>query len=351
MTEPLLSDYAFELPPGSIAQEPLADRTAARLMCLGRLDGARQDLHVRDLPKLLRGDELLVFNDTRVVPARLKGVKESGGRIELLALEPTSERSFVALGKASKGFHPGQRITLDVPGAEGARMVLRIKDVVGDGRLEVSLPESVASVWELCNACGEVPLPPYVNRETRPDDEQNYQTVYANKPGAVAAPTAGLHFTTALLDAIHERGCETAFVTLHVGPGTFAPVRVERPSEHVMHSERYEVSETTADAIGRARREGRPVLAVGTTVVRTLEAVASKHGEVRPDEGQTSIFIREGYPFKVVDQLMTNFHLPQSTLLMLVSAFAGRASVLSTYRYAVASGYRFFSYGDGMLIR
>lgn len=344
-SEPQLSDYTFELPPELIAQRPPDDRAGSRLLILERAERSRRDAHILDLPDLVRGDELLVFNNTRVVPARLLGHKESGGKVELLALEPTPN-GFLAMGRASKGFTAGTPIHLERGG-----LLLYIEKADPGGRLEVRLPDGVPDVWTLCELAGEVPLPPYVERAPTDDDKARYQTVFADKPGAVAAPTAGLHFTPGLLSRLASRGCETAMVTLHVGPGTFAPVRVERLSDHVMHSERYEVPDATALAIARARRDGRPVLAIGTTVVRTLEAVAALHGEVVPSSGETAIFIREGHGFRVVDQLMTNFHLPASTLLMLVSAFAGRRFVLDAYAHAVAERYRFFSYGDGMLIR
>lgn len=344
-TEPSLSDYTFDLPPELIAQEPAPRREDARLMLLDRRRGQHLDSSVASLPDLLRGDELIVLNDTRVVPARLIGFKPTGGRIELLALEP-APRGFLAIGRASKGFHTGQPIALERTG-----LILYIDAVLPDGRLLVGMPEDIPDVWTLCELAGEVPLPPYVERAPTDQDRQRYQTVYADKPGAVAAPTAGLHFTPGLLERVAARGCQTAFVTLHVGPGTFAPVRTERLSDHKMHSERYEVSEATAVAIAHARAERRPILAVGTTVVRTLEAVAQEHGAVVPASGQTSIFIREGHAFRAVDQLMTNFHLPASTLLVLVSAFAGRKHILDAYAHAVAQRYRFFSYGDGMLIR
>ncbi len=348
--EPVLSDYVFELPPELIAQAPLPDRRDARLMLVGRNRHPREapeDRRIADLPTLLRGDELLVFNDTRVVPARLRGHKPTGGRVELLALEADpSGRTFVAMGRSSKGFAVGTPIQLGDAGP-----LLYIDDVLPDGHLRVRLPDDVPDLWALCDLHGEVPLPPYVERAPNADDRERYQTVFADKPGAVAAPTAGLHFTPDLLAAITRLGCETAFVTLHVGPGTFAPVRVERLSDHVMHSERYEVSDVAAERVSTARAQGRPVLAVGTTVVRTLESVAATLGEVAPHRGSTSIFIREGHRFRVVDQLMTNFHLPASTLLVLVSAFAGRETMLDAYAHAVAQRYRFFSYGDGMLIR
>lgn len=353
--DPQLSDYTFDLPAALIAQAPLAERTGARLMLLEVSERRRTDRRVYELPDLLRGDELLVFNDTRVVPARLRGHKPTGGRVELLAIEPhpAHPRTFIAIGRSSKGLPEGTPVHLGDDGA-GSGPILYIGAPLPDGRLTVTLPDDVADLWALCEAWGEVPLPPYVERAPTAEDRQRYQTVYADKPGAVAAPTAGLHFTPELLSALAKKGCETTFVTLHVGPGTFAPVRTERLEDHVMHAERYEVPPAAAERIATARREGRPILAVGTTVVRTLEAAAASlggEGEIAPCAGETSIFIREGYRFRVVDQLMTNFHLPASTLLVLVSAFAGRELILESYAHAVAQGYRFFSYGDGMLIR
>ncbi len=350
--EPVLTDYLFELPPTSIAREPPPERTDARLLELDRRRGEHRDASIRDLPELVRGDELLVFNDTRVVPARLRGHKDSGGKVELLALEALDQRRFLAMGRASKGFTAGRPILVG-PAADPGRAPspLYIEDVRADGRLVLRLPDEVGDLWELCEIAGEVPLPPYLERAPGPGDSERYQTVFARERGAVAAPTAGLHFTHELLAALARRGCETAFVTLHVGPGTFTPVKVERIADHPMHAERYRVPEETAVAIARARHQRRPVLAVGTTVVRTLEAVAARSGEVVPGAGETDIFIREGHDFRAVDHLLTNFHLPGSTLLMLVAAFAGRAPVLAAYRHAVRSGYRFFSYGDGMLIR
>ena len=343
--EPMLSDYVFDLPPELVAQHPSAERAGSRLLVLDRGAAAHRDAWVRDLPDLVRGDELLVFNDTKVMPARLLGRKPSGGRVELLALEPTPG-GFLAMGRASKGFTPGTPIHLD-----RGDLILYIERATPGGRLHVRLPDGVPDVWTLCEAAGEVPLPPYVERSATDEDRKRYQTVFADKPGAVAAPTAGLHFTPDLLERLAARGCESTFVTLHVGPGTFAPVRTERLADHVMHTERYDVSDDAASRIARARSEGRPVLAIGTTVVRTLESVAARHGEVVPGSGDTAIFIHEGHAFRVVDQLMTNFHLPASTLLVLVSAFAGRRLTLDTYAHAVAQRYRFFSYGDGMLIR
>jgi len=302
-----------------------------------------------DLADRLRGDELLVFNDTRVVRARLRGHKDSGGRVELLALGPAPDgRSFTAMAKTSKPLRPGGSVLL------GADVALRVVAAHGAGRYTVALPDGTADLWSLLEAHGELPLPPYIERPQGPlpADAERYQTVFARHPGAVAAPTAGLHFSEALLERLAARGCETARVTLHVGPGTFLPVRAERVAEHTMHAERYVIDADAADAIARARAAGRPILAVGTTVVRALEASAERHhGEVVAEAAETAIFIRPGRPLRVVDQLVTNFHLPGSTLLMLVSAFVGRERVLAAYQEAVARGYRFYSYGDGMWIR
>ncbi len=348
MQTPCLDDYDFELPPERIAQTPPENRTAARLMSVARGRGLLGEATMAALPELLRGDELLVLNDTRVVEARLHGVKDTGGRVELLAIEATGPTSFRALGRASKGFSAGQPVLL----ADGTRLtVLRVLD---DGHLEVARPDDGLDLWGFLARCGELPLPPYIGRPGGPDatDAERYQTVYADKPGSVAAPTAGLHFTEALLSAIEGRGCTVTRVTLHVGPGTFAPVRTNDLSQHRMHAERYVVPPAAAADIADARARRRPLLAVGTTVVRTLEAVAARYDGVIPAcSGETDIFIREGHTFRAVDQLLTNFHLPRSTLLVLVSAFAGRDAVLAAYREAVARGFRFFSFGDAMLLR
>lgn len=352
MNAPRLSDYDFELPPELVAQTPAPGRAASRLMVVQRHHGREREGTFSDLPSILRGDELLVFNDTRVVPARVRGQKDSGGRFELLVLEATPGRSaFVAMGRASKGFAVGQRL---FPAATPGAAPLVVDEVLPEGRVVVALPASAPPLWEWLEQVGELPLPPYIERPEGPtrEDGERYQTVFAAHPGSVAAPTAGLHFDDDLLAAIARRGCETARVTLHVGPGTFAPVRTDDLSAHVMHRERYEVSEAASAAIATARRDGRPLLAVGTTVVRTLEAVAARHdGTIPPEQGATDIFIREGHAFRAVDQLITNFHLPRSTLLVLVSAFAGRHVMLGAYNDAVARRYRFFSYGDGMLLR
>jgi S-adenosylmethionine:tRNA ribosyltransferase-isomerase len=349
VADPTLDDYRFDLPPELIAQTPSPVRTEARLMAVARGSGPRSHHRVADLPSLVRGDELVVLNDTRVVPARLRGHKASGGRVELLAIGPAAGHGeFIAMGRSSKGFAPGTPVVLD-----GGGTVL-VTACLPDGLVRARLPDDAPDLWAFLEAAGEIPLPPYIERSAgpTPEDRERYQTVFARAHGAVAAPTAGLHFTPALLDAIRARGCEVATVTLHVGLGTFMPIRAASLADHVMHSERYVIPDATAAAISRARAAGRPVLAIGTTVVRALEAAAADPaGEVRAGEAETRIFIREPYPFRVVDQLMTNCHLPGSTLLLMVAAFAGRANVLDAYAAAVAARYRFFSYGDGMLIR
>jgi S-adenosylmethionine:tRNA ribosyltransferase-isomerase len=324
-----LADFGFELPPELIAQAPSARREIARLMLVDRHGSSPAlDSSVAALPELLRGDELLLINDARVVPARLVGAKPSGGRVEFLVLEPLEPGSPVvrAMGRSSKTLRAGTPVRLPL----------------GDGGL-----------WAFLDAHGEIPLPPYIARPDGPtaEDTERYQTVFAAQPGSVAAPTAGLHFTDELLAALRARGCAFAPVTLHVGPGTFLPVRTERLDDHRMHRERYAIPEATAAAIADARATGRPILAVGTTVVRAVESAADPSGAVRAGEASTDIFIRPGHTFRVVDQLMTNFHLPGSTLLMLVSAFAGMKPVRDAYELAVRRGYRFFSYGDGMLLR
>ncbi|MGM0578973.1 MAG: tRNA preQ1(34) S-adenosylmethionine ribosyltransferase-isomerase QueA [Myxococcota bacterium] len=344
-----VDDFDFELPAERIAQIPPTRREDARLMLVSRAQaGEPGDARIDDLPDLVRGDELIVLNDTRVVPARLVGQKPTGGRVELLVLEADRDypRRVIAMGRASKPLRSGTPVHL--PGYVEAT----VETVLGEGLYRVRLP-GADDLWGFLERHGEVPLPPYIQREDGPTDGdvERYQTVFADEPGSVAAPTAGLHFTDGILGALRARGCEVARLTLHVGPGTFLPVRTERLADHRMHSERFSVPEETASALERARTEGRPVLAVGTTVVRTLEAVAAREGRVVPCEDATDIFIRPGWRFRVVDQLMTNFHLPRSTLLMLVSAFCGRERILAAYREAVRRGYRFFSYGDGMLIR
>ena len=352
-----LSDYDYSLPDGLIARVPLERRDASRLLVLDRRTGARLHRRFADWPGLLRDGDLLVLNDARVIPARLLGRKRgSGGRVELLLVRPDAETAtdaalqgpagaltWVCLGQASKGLKVGAVVELD-GGAEAT-----IVGSMGEGELRVrfAAPESLGA---LVAKVGALPLPPYLEREPEEADRVRYQTVYARVAGSVAAPTAGLHLTEAMLADLERRGVQRAFITLDVGPGTFLPVRGEDESQHRMHPERYHVPPATTAALARARREGRRVVAVGTTVVRTLESTVQPDGTLRSGPGSTTLFIRPGHRFDAVDALLTNFHLPRSTLLMLVSAFAGRESVLAAYRDAVEQRYRFFSYGDAMFI-
>ncbi|MFL6196398.1 MAG: tRNA preQ1(34) S-adenosylmethionine ribosyltransferase-isomerase QueA [Thermoanaerobaculia bacterium] len=333
-------DFDYDLPEASIAQEP-APRGESRLLAVGR-SGPERHLRVRDLPRLLRPGDLLVLNDTRVIPARLFGRSAGGGRMEVLLVERLGELEWDALVKPGRRARPGARIEI----AEG--FAAEVIDKREDGRHRLRFPEPVEPYLE---RLGHIPLPPYIHRPDTPEDRERYQTVYARNPGAVAAPTAGLHFTGDLLREIEEAGVGIARVTLHVGSGTFRPVSAERIEEHRMDHERYEIDEEAAEAIRSAREGQRRVVAVGTTVVRTLEgAAAAGGGEIRPGAGSTDLFITPGFPFQVVDALMTNFHLPRSTLLMLVSAFAGRERILAAYEEAVREGYRFYSYGDAMFL-
>lgn len=334
----LTSDFDYELPPEAIAQEP-APRGESRLLVLDR-EGPERHARVRDLSRLLHPGDLLVLNDTRVIPARLYATRAGGGggRMEILLVERLAGREWDALVKPGRRAKPGTVFEFDA----GLTAEVIAKDPDGRHRLRFSEP-----VEGHLDRLGHVPLPPYIQRPDTDEDRERYQTVYAQNLGAVAAPTAGLHFSAELLREIEAAGIETARVTLHVGIGTFKPVSAERIEEHRMERERYEVSEEAADAIRRARR----VVAVGTTVVRTLESAAlAGGGEVRPGAGSTELFITPGFRFQVVDALLTNFHLPRSTLLMLVSAFAGRERILAAYEEAIRAGYRFYSYGDAMFV-
>lgn len=333
------SDYHFELPSELIAQEPAAERGGSRLLALDGATGAVRDLRFADLPDLLQSGDLLVRNDTRVLPARIHGRKASGGRVEILVERITGERRFVAHSRSSKGARPGQRVELPL----GA-----VATVVGvdDGLVEYELDRAVGPYFE---AHGEMPLPPYIRRAADAHDRERYQTVYAREAGAVAAPTAGLHFDAALFERLAARGVQVANVTLHVGAGTFQPVRADDIARHTMHAEWLRVPAETVAAIEATRARGGRVVAIGTTVVRSLET-AARGGRIVPFEGDTRIFIYPGFRFRVVDALVTNFHLPESTLLMLVSAFAGREHVLAAYAHAVRERYRFFSYGDATFV-
>lgn len=341
------SDFTYELPAELIAQAPLAERSASRLLVVPPAPGALLDRQVRELPRLLEPGDLLVFNDTRVIPARLFGHKQTGGRVEILVERLLGDgRARVQLG-VSKSPKAGALIELDaggtaeVAGRDGGFYLL---DFRVDGPLR-----------EYLERAGRLPLPPYIQREPGTDDAERYQTVFARVAGAVAAPTAGLHFDAPLLDELAARGVRTAHVTLHVGAGTFQPVRVEDLSGHVMHAERIEVGQAVVDEVARTRAAGGRVIAVGTTVVRALETAMqvgpdNPDGALRPFAGESRLFILPGYRIRSVDAMLTNFHLPESTLLMMVSAFAGRERIRQAYRHAVESRYRFFSYGDAMLL-
>ena len=332
-------DYQFELPEALIAQMPPEVRGASRLLLLDGASGACRDAAFADLPGLLRPGDLLVRNITRVLPARVRGTKDTGGRFELMLERVLGERRALVQLRASKPPLAGRRLNL--PGGAVATVV-----GVGDGFVEIELDRPVAAYLE---AHGEMPLPPYVRRCETSTDRERYQTVYASEPGAVAAPTAGLHFDAAIFAALASRGVAIADVTLHVGAGTFQPLRPEQLEGRQLHAERVEVPPATVAAVARARAAGGRVVAVGTTVVRALES-ASASGVLHEFSGETRLFIYPGFRFRIVDAMVTNFHLPGSSLLMLVSAFAGRDHVLAAYAHAVAGRYRFFSYGDAMFV-
>jgi S-adenosylmethionine:tRNA ribosyltransferase-isomerase len=332
------SDFDFALPPELIAQHPAPERSAARLLDGRQLPPTDRIFH--ELPTLLQPGDLLVFNDTQVVKARLFGRKPTGGRLELLVERVLADGTVAAHMRVSKKPAPGTRLQMD--GDFSAELLGRWPDGAGAlFRLRLS-----GDAWQLMAAHGHVPLPPYIEHPDSAEDEARYQTVFARHPGAVAAPTAALHFDAGVLAALQARGIERAAVTLHVGAGTFQPVKTEQLAEHVMHHERYRIPLATLDALAACRARGGRVVAVGTTTVRTLESWALS-GQA---EGDTGIFITPGFRFQVVDRLLTNFHLPRSTLMMLVSALAGHAHVMALYRHAVAQRYRFFSYGDAMLL-
>ena len=334
-----IEEFDYELPPALIAQFPPAERAAGRMLHLDGNTGLCADFAFADLPGFVREGDLFVFNDTRVIKARLMGVKQSGGKVEALVERVVTARRALVMLRASHAPAPGQTIIFG--NTESA--------VVVERRENFFLLEFSSAVLSVLDRVGEVPLPPYIERPAGADDLARYQTIYARNPGAVAAPTAGLHFDQAMLDSIAACGAGLAFVTLHIGAGTFQPVRVDEVDEHVMHSEHYSIPEATVHAVADARDRGGRITAVGTTSLRALEA-AARSGRLVSGEGETRLFITPGYRFALVDRLLTNFHLPRSTLLMLVSAFAGIEHVRDAYRHAVEQGYRFFSYGDAMLI-
>jgi S-adenosylmethionine:tRNA ribosyltransferase-isomerase len=336
-----LSDFDYELPPALIAQHPAAERGASRLLHLVGRSGALADRQFRDLPAFLKAGDVLVMNNTRVIKARLTGRKESGGQVEVLIERVLDHERAYAQVRASKTPRAGSRLLL----AEGA-----VAEVLGRAGEFFELRFlDCTDVFALLEQVGSVPLPPYITHAADTSDDARYQTVYAQTPGAVAAPTAGLHFDDAMLARLKADGVQLAWVTLHVGAGTFQPVRVENLDEHTMHAEWYALPQATVDAIAAARAAGGRVVAVGTTSLRALESAAAA-GELRAGSTETRLFILPGYQFRVVDRLLTNFHLPRSTLMMLVSAFAGIENIRRAYAHAVAQRYRFFSYGDAMLI-
>lgn len=333
----LLDDFDYPLPERLIAQEPPAERGSSRLLCVEPTGS--QHRHFTSFPDQLRPGDLLVLNDTRVIPARLRAEKDTGGRAEILMERIEEETVALCQVRVSKALKVGRTLTV-------ADAKLRVLERCGEFyRLAFSRP-----VLDLLEAAGEVPLPTYIGRAPDCQDKERYQTVYAANPGAVAAPTAGLHLTAAMLAGLPARGVEVVSVTLHVGAGTFKPVRTNDISAHRMHREHYRVSQNVADAVARCRERGGRVVAVGTTVVRTLESAAADAGTVTAGQGETELFITPGYGFRAVDALLTNFHLPRSTLLMLVCAFGGHAPVMAAYAAAVAAEYRFFSYGDAMFL-
>lgn len=365
-----ISDFDYELPPASIAQRPLPERDGSRMLVLDRRTGDWEDRVFRYFPELLRGDELVVLNNARVIPARLFGRREGihaeplgkhnparreflKTQIEVLLIRRMDPDCWEALVRPGRKIPTGERIVF----GEG-ELVAKVEGRAAFG-LRVLRFEPANGIEKAVQTLGHIPLPPYIKRRDEPADRERYQTVYAHEGTAVAAPTAGLHFTVEILKRMRARGAEIIEITLNVGLGTFEPVRTERIDEHKIHAESYEIGESAAAALNRARREGRPILAVGTTVVRALEDAAEKSEagtrgdqfEIEPGLRTADIFLYPGRPFRVVNQLLTNFHLPRSTLLAMVAAFAGREKVLAAYRHAVAAGYRFYSYGDCMMIR
>lgn len=334
-----VADFHFDLPEALIARHPLPERRSSRLLVLDGPSGELSHRQFADVLGFLQPGDLMVFNNTRVIPARLFGQKASGGKLEILVERVLDSHRVLAHVRSSKSPKPGSKILID--GGGEAEMLQR-----HDALFELGFSEDVLPLLE---RVGHMPLPPYIDRPDEDADRERYQTVYAERAGAVAAPTAGLHFDEALLDSIRAKGVETAFVTLHVGAGTFQPVRVERIEDHHMHNEWLEVSQDVVDAVAACKARGGRVVAVGTTSVRSLES-AARDGVLKPFSGDTDIFIFPGRPFHVVDALVTNFHLPESTLLMLVSAFAGYPETMAAYAAAVEQGYRFFSYGDAMFI-
>ncbi|HMG84883.1 MAG TPA: tRNA preQ1(34) S-adenosylmethionine ribosyltransferase-isomerase QueA [Terracidiphilus sp.] len=357
MTDLRVTDFDFELPEELIAQQPPTQRGQSRMLAMDRTTGELRDSHFSDFPSLLRAGDLLVLNDSRVIPARLyarrtlrREKEKPTGRIEVMLTEPTGDNRWRALVRPGRKITIGERLVFpDVNGQIALEAEVLERGEYGDRLIEFA---PVEDFFGILDRIGHIPLPPYIHREDESADRERYQTVFSRERGSVAAPTAGLHFTPLMLEQIAACGVEIARVTLHVGLGTFAPLRVQRVNEVRLHHERYSIPAETADAVNRAHCERRRIIAVGTTVVRTLEAAAKRTGSelLAAHSGETNIFIAPGFEFQLVGALLTNFHLPQSSLLMLVCAFAGRESVLAAYRHAVDNRYRFFSYGDCMFL-
>jgi S-adenosylmethionine:tRNA ribosyltransferase-isomerase len=335
-----LADFDYDLPSAQIAQHPLPDRSASRLLVLDRATGAIRHLHFRDLPELIPPGDLLVINTSRVIPARLHGKRATGNVAELLMVRELADGTWLAMGHPGGKLKPGRRVTF------GEDSAVEIVEILGGGLRRVRFSGSLDAHATLAKY-GEVPLPPYIKRAPTAADQERYQTVYATHDGSVAAPTAGLHFTTELLARLHEQRTLVTAIDLHVGPGTFKPVETEDLDNHTMHPEAYEIPEGAASSLNQNRGK---VWAVGTTVMRALEAAVDSSGQVRAGSGETNLFIRSPYDFKIVNRLITNFHLPRSTLLMLVCAFGGYERVMAAYQQALKEGYRFYSYGDAMVI-
>jgi len=340
-----LSDFNYALPPELIAQEALKERTSSRLLHLNSATTPAQifDRSFNDILDIIHKDDLLIFNNTKVIPARLRGHKKSGGKVEVMVERVLDNKRVIAHVRANKSPKPGNELLLE--DIIKAQVIAR-----HDSLFEIEIQEQ-KSVYELLEKHGHIPLPPYIEREDTEDDRERYQTIFAKQAGAVAAPTAGLHFSHELLKSLKQKGVETAQLTLHVGAGTFLPVRVDKLEDHIMHAEWVEIDQSVCDAVAACKARGRKVIAVGTTSVRSLESAAKKSGTLKPFSGDTQLFITPGFEFKVVDAIITNFHVPESTLLMLVSAFSGYENIMSAYQHAIAEKYRFFSYGDAMFLQ
>ena len=340
-----ISELDFDLPAELIASEPLEGRDQSRLLRIDRPSSEYKESSFTELPELLRQSDVLVLNNTKVFPARLLGTSETGASVEIFLVQELPDSNWRALARPARRLPPGRSITFG-PGLSGS-----IVDRNDDGQVIISF-ESDRPIQEAFERYGRTPLPPYIkrDRDALDRDRERYQTVYASKGGAIAAPTAGLHFTPQILDQVRQRGVEVVEVTLHVGYGTFEPVKVDDLTQHRVQPERYSLSEDTAESLNRAKKEGRRIIAVGTTTTRTLESVIGKYGEFEASSGLADLTILPGYRFAAIDGLLTNFHLPKSSLLALVSTFGGHELIMGAYRYAVASGYRFYSYGDCMLI-